>query len=310
MAFKKEDLKMPLLDDIFSSEEEREDAKLSRIREIPIDKIDDFPNHPYKVKDDDDMNDLVESIKARGVIMPTIVRKKENDRYEMISGHRRKHASLIAGLDTIRCEVIDVTTEEAIIMMVESNFQRTNILPSEKAFSYKMRLEALNKQGKRNDLTLGPVGQKSSRKELADKVGDSERQIQRYIRLTYLTKELLDFVDEGRIKLRPAVEISYLDEDSQRDLVDEIDETQSTPSHAQSIKMRRFCEEGRLDANVIHSIMQEEKGNQKEKISIPKDRIKDLIPKDLNQSDIEDYVRKALVHYQKVLRNRDSRDSR
>ena len=220
---RKSDFTLPTFDSIFSTQEERDEAKLAKIRDIPISEIDDFPDHPFKVRDDEDMLQLVESIKERGVITPATVRQKEDGRYELISGHRRKRASEIAGVETLRCEVVDLTREEATILMVESNFQRSQILPSEKAFAYKMRLEAMKRQGYRSDLTSTPVGQKYSVEVLADNSNDSKTQIQRYIRLTELVPELLEYVDEGRIKMRPAVELSYLDEDCQRDVVEEID---------------------------------------------------------------------------------------
>lgn len=314
MAGRKSDFSLPMLDDLFSTQEQREEAKLSKIRDIPITEIDDFPDHPFKVRDDEDMIQLVESIKERGVITPATVRQKEDGRYELVSGHRRKRASELAGYETLRCEVIDLTREEATILMVESNFQRSQILPSEKAFAYKMRLEAMNRQGKRSDLTSSPVatklGQGRSDVELAEQVGESKDTIRRYIRLTYLVPELLEFVDEGRIKMRPAVEISYLDEESQRDIVDEIDMNDCTPSHAQTIKMRKFFEEGKLTTEVISSIMSEDKPNQKEKIVLRGERVRQLIPKNIPLNQTEDFVCKALEHYTRFLRNRAERDSR
>lgn len=314
MAGRKSDFSLPMLDDLFSTQEQREEAKLSKIRDIPITEIDDFPDHPFKVRDDEDMIQLVESIKERGVITPATVRQKEDGRYELVSGHRRKRASELAGYETLRCEVVDLTREEATILMVESNFQRSQILPSEKAFAYKMRLEAMNRQGKRSDLTSSPVatklGQGRSDVELAEQVGESKDTIRRYIRLTYLVPELLEFVDEGRIKMRPAVEISYLDEESQRDIVDEIDMNDCTPSHAQTIKMRKFFEEGKLTTEVISSIMSEDKPNQKEKIVLRGERVRQLIPKNIPLNQTEDFVCKALEHYTRFLRNRAERDSR
>lgn len=247
MSGRKSDFTLPTLDDIFSTQKQRDEEKLVKIRDIPLEQIDDFPNHPFKVRDnDEDMIQLVESITERGVITPATVRKKDDGRYELISGHRRKRASELAGFNTLRCEVVELTREEATILMVESNFQRSQILPSEKAFAYKMRLEAMKKQGYRSDLTSAPVGQKFSVEVIADSSSDSKTQIQRYIRLTNLVPELLELVDEGRIKMRPAVELSYLNEDCQRDIVDEIDTNDSTPSHAQAIKMRKFFEDGKL----------------------------------------------------------------
>ena len=306
---RKSDFTLPTFDSIFSTQEERDEAKLAKIRDIPISEIDDFPDHPFKVRDDEDMLQLVESIKERGVITPATVRQKEDGRYELISGHRRKRASELAGFETLRCEVVDLTREEATILMVESNFQRSQILPSEKAFAYKMRLEAMKRQGYRSDLTSTPVGQKYSVEVLADNSNDSKTQIQRYIRLTELVPELLEYVDEGRIKMRPAVELSYLDEDCQRDVVEEIDLNDATPSHAQTIKMRKFFDEGKLTTEVISSIMSEEKPNQREKIVLRGDRVRQLIPKSVPLNQTEEFVCKALEHYNRFLKNRE-RDSR
>ena len=307
---RKSDFTLPTFDSIFSTQEQRDDAKLAKIRDIPISEIDDFPDHPFKVRDDEDMVQLVESIKERGVITPATVRQKEDGRYELISGHRRKRASEIAGFETLRCEVVDLTREEATILMVESNFQRSQILPSEKAFAYKMRLEAMNRQGQRTDLTSTPVVSKSrTNEQLGAEVGESREQIRRYIRLTELVPELLEYVDEGRIKMRPAVELSYLDEDCQRDVVDEIDLNDATPSHAQTIKMRKFFDEGKLTTEVISSIMSEEKPNQREKIVLRGDRVRQLIPKNVPLNQTEEFVCKALEHYNRFLKNRD-RDSR
>ena len=270
-----------------------------------------FPDHPFKVRDDEDMQQLVESIKERGVITPATVRQKEDGRYELISGHRRKRASELAGFDTLRCEVVDLNRDEATILMVESNFQRSQILPSEKAYAYKMRLEAMNRQGQRTDLTSTPLVSKSrTNEELGNQVGESREQIRRYVRLTNLVPELLEFVDEGRIKMRPAVELSYLDEDCQRDVVDEIDMNDATPSHDQTIRMRKFFDEGKLTTEAIQAIMSEEKPNQKEKIVLRGDRVRQLIPKNIPISQTEDFVCKALEHYNKYLRQRADRDSR
>ena len=239
MAGRKSDFTLPTLDDLFSTQELRDDAKLSKIRDIPLELIDDFPDHPFKVRDDEDMIQLVESIKERGVITPATVRQKEDGRYELISGHRRKRACELAGFEALRCEVVDLDRDAATVLMVESNYQRSQILPSEKAFAYKMRLEAMKRQGQRSDLTLSPVGTKFDRSSeaITEETGDSRNQIHRYIRLTNLVQELLDLVDEGKIKMRPAVELSYLDEDSQRAVVDEIDLNQCTPSHDQTIRL-------------------------------------------------------------------------
>ena len=311
MTARKSDFTLTSLDDLFSTQEQRDDEKLTKIKDIPISDIDDFPDHPFKVKDDEDMMQLVESIKERGVITPATVRLKEDGRYELISGHRRKRTSEIAGLDTLRCEVVELTRDEATILMVESNYQRSQILPSEKAFAYKMRLDAMKRQGQRTDLTLSPLGTKlRTSDELAQECGDSRNQIYRYIRLTNLVPELLEFVDEGRIKMRPAVELSYLDEDSQRDVVDEIDGNELTPSHDQTIRMRKLFDEGKLTTEVIQVIMEEEKPNQKEKIVFRGDRVRNLLPKSMSISETEDYVCKALEHYNKFLQRNRDRDSR
>lgn len=312
MAGRKSDfvLSTKSLDDLFSTQEERDEAKLAKIYDIPLELIDDFPDHPFKVRDDEDMMQLVESIKERGIITPATVTQKEDGRYELVSGHRRKRACELAGLETLRCEVVELTRDEATILMVESNFQRSQILPSEKAFAYKMRLEAMKRQGQRTDLTSRPVGKKLSVSEVSADVGDSERQVHRYVRLTNLVPELLDFVDEGRIKMRPAVELSYLDEDCQRDVVDEIDLNDATPSHDQTIRMRKFFEEGKLTTEAIQAIMSEEKPNQREKIVLRGDRVRQLIPKNVPLNQTEDYVCKALEHYNKFLRSRAERDAR
>lgn len=311
MAGRKSDFTLTKLDDLFTTQAQREEEKLSKIRDIPLGLIDDFPDHPFKVRDDEDMLQLIESIRDRGVITPATVRQKEDGRYELISGHRRKRACELAGFQTLRCEVVDLSRDEATILMVESNFQRSQILPSEKAFAYKMRLEAMKRQGKRTDLTLSPVGTKlRTADELAQECGDSRNQIHRYVRLTNLVSELLEFVDQGRIKMRPAVELSYLDEDCQRDIVDEIDMNDATPSHDQTIRMRKFFEEGKLTTEVIQAIMSEEKPNQKEKITLSMDRVEKFIPKNIKISQREDFICKALEHYNKYLRQRADRDSR
>ena len=312
MAGRKSDFTLPTLDDLFSTQELRDDAKLSKIRDIPLELIDDFPDHPFKVRDDEDMIQLVESVKERGVITPATVRQKEDGRYELISGHRRKRACELAGFEALRCEVVDLDRDAATVLMVESNYQRSQILPSEKAFAYKMRLEAMKRQGQRSDLTLSPVGTKFDRSSeaITEETGDSRNQIHRYIRLTNLVQELLDLVDEGKIKMRPAVELSYLDEDSQRAVVDEIDLNQCTPSHDQTIRMRKFCTDGKLTPEVVSAIMSEEKPNQREKIVLRGDKVRSLIPKNIPVSQTEDYVVKALEHYSRFLRQRAERDSR
>lgn len=317
MAGRKSDFTLPTntLDDLFSTQEERDEAKLQKIRDIPLAEIDGFPNHPFQVREDEDMFQLVESIKERGVITPATVRQKEDGRYELISGHRRKKACELAGFDTLRCEVVELNRDEATILMVESNYQRSQILPSEKAFAYKMRLEAMKRQAGRPSKENGvPLGHDylagKSRELLAAETTDSNTQIQRYVRLTNLVPELLEMVDEGRIKMRPAVELSYLDEDSQRDIVDEIDLNDCTPSHDQTIRMRKFFNEGKLTTEAVQAIMSEEKPNQREKIVLRGDKVRSLIPKNIPLNQTEEYVCKALEHYNKFLRSRAERESR
>ena len=315
MTGRKSDFTLTSLDDLFKSQEVRDEEKLSKIRDIPLSQIDDFPDHPFKVKDDEDKMQLIESIKERGIITPATVRLKDDGRYELISGHRRKRACELAGFETLRCEVVELTKDEATILMVESNYQRSQILPSEKAFAYKMRLDAMKRQaGRPSKENLRPVGTDltglRSDQILASESNDSARQIQRYIRLTNLVPELLEFVDEGRIKMRPAVELSYLDEDCQRDIVDEIDMNEVTPSHDQAIRMRKFFDEGKLTTEVIQAIMSEEKPNQREKLVFRGDRVRKLIPKSIPLSQTEDYVCKALEHYNKFLQRNRDRDSR
>ena len=317
MAGRKSDFVLPTkgLDDLFSTQEERDEAKLQKIRDIPLTEIDDFPDHPFQVREDEDMFQLVESIKERGVITPATVRQKEDGRYELVSGHRRKKACELAGFETLRCEVVELTRDEATILMVESNFQRSQILPSEKAFAYKMRLEAMKRQAGRPSKENGvPVGHDSligkSRELLATESADSNTQIQRYVRLTNLVPELLELVDEGKIKMRPAVELSYLDEDCQRDVVDEIDLNDCTPSHDQTIRMRKFFNEGKLTTEAVQAIMSEEKPNQREKIILRGDKVRSLIPKSVPLNQTEEYICKALEHYGRVMKNRADRDSR
>ncbi len=299
---KKLDLGMTALDELFMNDKERAENKLPKIFDIPLSEIDDFPGHPYRVLDDEDMQNLMESIKDRGVITPAMVRKKNDGRYEMISGHRHKHASERLGLETLRCEVVEVSRDEAIILMVDSNAQRSVILPCDKGRAYKMKLEAIKRQGQRTDLTSRPVGEKLSVAELAEDAEDSERQIHRYIRLTYLVDELQDFVDKGQMKMRPAVELSYLDEETQRDIVDRIDETEAFPSHDQAIRIRKAYEAGEINYDKVRDIMAEEKPNQKPKFKFSFDRLKPYIPKDYSDSKAEDYVIKALEFYQKYLK--------
>ena len=292
-------MRLPSLDDLFSSQEERDDAKLKRIYDIPLLEIDPFPEHPFKVQDDEDMMNLAESIKANGVLTPATVRKKEDGRYELLSGHRRMRACEIAGLDTLRCEVVEMSRDEATVFMVESNFQRTKILPSEKAFAYKMRLEAMKRQGQRNDLTSAPVERKSgeARDMIGSQVGESREQVRRFIRLTELIPELLDMVDEGQIALRPAVELSYIPKLKQGEIWQRIELEQCTPSHAQAIRMRRLSDEGKLAPEVIEAIMLEEKPNQRERIVLRGDRFKNLFPSDLPISKREEYIAAAMEFY-------------
>lgn len=304
---KKLDLGMTALDELFMNDKERAENKLPKIFDIPLSEIDDFPDHPYRVLDDEDMQNLMESINERGVITPAMVRKKDDGRYEMISGHRRKHASERLGLETLRCEVVEVSRDEAIILMVDSNSQRSEIAPTDKGKAYKMKLDALKRQqGSRSDLTSAPelrkLEGKCSREILAEDSPDSHEQIRRYIRLTYLVPELQEFVDKGQMKMRPAVELSYLDEETQRDIVDRIDETEVFPSHDQAIRIRKAYEAGEINYDKVQNIMAEEKPNQKPKFKFSFDRLKPYIPKDYNDRMAEDYVIKALEHYQKYLR--------
>lgn len=303
-----EEIRLPSLDELFSSQEERDDAKLKRIYEIPLDEIDPCPDHPFYVKDDEDMMNLVESVKANGIITPAVVRTKEDGRYELVSGHRRKRACELAGIPTLRAEIKEMSRDEAIIYMVESNFQRTTILPSEKAFAYKMRLEAMNRQGRRTDLTSTPLVSKLRSNEQVGKAqGESREQVRRYIRLTNLTPDLLQLVDDGKIALRPAVELSYLPKDMQEELSEVIDMEQCTSTHAQAIQMRRMAEEGKLSPAVIEAVMQEAKPNQKERIVLRGERFASLFPKNLPISKREDYVAAAMEHYSRYLerKNRD-----
>ncbi len=297
---------MTAYDELFMTDEERAENRLPKIYDIPISEIDDFPDHPFKVRDDEDMENLIESIKERGVITPATVRKLPNGRYEMISGHRRKRACEKLGMETLRCEVVDMNKEEATILMVESNFQRSEILPSEKAYAYKMRYDAMKKSvGRPSNDKLVPVGLISetgaTREAMAQTSLDSETQIQRYIRLTNLVPELLDFVDEGKIKMRPAVELSYLDEETQRDVVDRIDETEAFPSHDQAIRIRKAYEAGAVDYEKVVDIMAEEKPNQKPKFKFSFERLRPLIPQGYADAQAEEYVIKALEYYKRYL---------
>ena len=308
------DLGLTAYDEMFMTDQERAETKLPRIYDLPLDQIDDFPNHPFQVRMDEDMDQLVQSIKERGLITPITVRPKEDGRYEIVSGHRRKTACELAGLPTIKAEIREMTRDEAIILMVESNLQRSVILPSEKAFSYKMRLEAMKRQGQRTDLTSDPLGPKSgnrSNTELAESANESESQIKRYIRLTELVPELLQMVDEGKIAMRPAVEISYLTKKEQQYLVDAIEYADCTPSHAQAIRMRAFSKDGLLGQHVIDNILNEEKPNQVERISLRYNDARRYIPANVPYNKTGEYILKALEFYQKHLeRQRDNRDAR
>ena len=295
------DLGLTAYAELFMDDASREEAKLPRIYDIPLSEIDDFPEHPFQVKLDEDMDQLVESICANGIITPVTLRQKEDGRYEMIAGHRRKKACEIAGFETIKSEIRDLTRDESIILMVESNLQRSTILPSEKAFSYKMRLEAMNRQGQRTS-TSSPVGTKlRSDAELALQTGESRNQIHRYIRLTYLIKPLLDMVDEGQIALRPAVELSYLREQEQQDLLETISYEDATPSLAQAIKLKNLSRSGGLNADSILAIMCEKKPNQAEKISFRTEKLKPYIPRNYTPQQTEEYILKALEHYHRHL---------
>ena len=296
------DLGMTGYDELFMNDAERREVSLPKIYTIPLSEIDDFPDHPFQVRLDEDMDQLVESVKERGVITPITLRRKGGGRYEIVSGHRRRKACELAGLATVPAEIKELTRDEAIILMVESNLQRSTILPSEKAFSYKMRLEAMKRQGQRTDLTSGPAGQKlDSRDELASATNDSGRQIQRYIRLTELIPDLLTMVDEGRIALRPAVELSYLGKLEQQDLAAAIGLSLATPSHTQAIKLRTFSKEGKLSPAVIESIMCEEKPNQKEKINIKYAEARKYIPSSVPYEQTGAYILKALEYYHRQL---------
>ena len=299
------DLGMTGYDEMFMNDQERAENRLPKIFDIPLTEIDDFPDHPFKVRLDEDMEQLIESVKSRGVITPITLRRKEDGRYEIVSGHRRRKACELAGLATVPAEIKELTRDEAIILMVESNLQRSVILPSEKAFSYKMRLEAMKRQGQRTDLTSSPVGMKSDGKQsldiIGEAVGDSRNQVHRYIRLTELAPELLDLVDEGKIAMRPAVELSYLNGKEQQDLLPAMELADATPSHAQAIKMRKFSQDGKLTPEVIESIMCEEKTNQKEKVSIRYEDARKYIPSSVPYKDTGAFILKALEYYHRHL---------
>ena len=299
-------IELTAYDDLFETDESRAEANLSRIREIPISEIDEFPDHPFKVLMNEDMEQLVESVSRSGVMTPATVRQKEDGRYELISGHRRKKACELAGLETLKCEVKELTHDEAIIVMVESNLQRSVILPSEKAFAYKMRLEAMKRQaGRPPKENASPLATNLSKgrsdEELGELVGESKDQIRRFIRLTELVPEILQMVDERQIAFRPAVEISYLSEEQQYTLLEAMGYNDATPSLAQAIKMKKFMQEGKLTDEVIQSIMQEDKPNQKEKPAFKDERITKLIPKSIPRGQETDFVVKALEFYNRHL---------
>ena len=306
-------IELTAYDDLFETDESRAEAALSKIREIPISEIDEFPDHPFKVLMDEDMEQLVESVKRNGVMTPATVRLKEDGRYELISGHRRKKACELAGLETLKCEVKELTRDEAIIIMVESNLQRSTILPSEKAFAYKMRLEAMKRQaGRPPKENASPVATNYSKgrsdEELGELVGESKDQIRRYIRLTELVPEILQMVDERQIAFRPAVEISYLSEEQQYTLLEAMEYNDATPSLAQAIKMKKFMQDGKLTDEVIQSIMQEEKPNQREKPAFRDERITKLIPKTVPKGQETDFVVKALEFYNRHLQRSKDRE--
>ncbi len=311
-SVQKIDLGLTGYDELFMNDAERKENKLPRIYDIPLSEIDDFPDHPFKVKLDEDMDQLVQSIKERGIITPVTLRPKEDGRYEIVSGHRRRKACELAGFDTVKAEVREMTRDEAIILMVESNLQRSVILPSEKAFSYKMRLEAINRQGQRTDLTCDPVGHKlqgmKSVEIVAESSPDSKTQVQRYIRLTELIPELLDLVDEGRIAFRPAVELSYLQKEEQSALLEQIAYVDATPSLAQAIKLKRFSQDGKLTNEVIESIMSEEKPNQREKINIKYAEARRFIPASVPYEKTGEYILKALEYYHRYQERQKSRN--
>ncbi len=312
-SVQKIDLGLTGYDELFMNDEERKENKLPRIYDIPISEIDDFPDHPFKVKLDEDMDQLVQSIKERGIITPVTLRPKEDGRYEIVSGHRRKKACELAGFDTVKAEVREMTRDEAIILMVESNLQRSVILPSEKAFSYKMRLEAMKRQaGRPSKENASPVAtnflQGRSDVELGEQVGESKDQVRRYIRLTELIPELLDLVDEGRIAFRPAVELSYLQKEEQGALLEQISYADATPSLAQAIKLKRFSQDGKLNNEVIESIMSEEKPNQREKINIKYAEARRFIPASVPYEKTGEYILKALEYYHRYQERQKSRN--
>ena len=309
---RKTDFSLNRLDDLFTSQSERENGLTPTIKDIPLEKLVPFPNHPFKVRDDEEMNKLVESVSENGVLVPAIVREKDNGDYEIISGHRRKFASEIAGKNTLRCIVSNLDDDAATVIMVDSNIQRENILPSEKAFAYKMKLDAMKHQGKRTDSTSVQTAQKlkTSRALLSEQTGESQDQIRRFIRLTYLIPELLQMVDDGKMKMLPAVEISFLDKECQQDLLEAIESECCTPSHAQAIRMHKMFNDGELNSDTILDVMCELKPNQQERLIIPHKTLEKYIPQSVAPEKRQDYVCKALEHYNKFLKSRAERDSR
>ena len=306
MASNVRNMKLTSVDDLFSTEESRAEAEKEHVQEIPITEIDGFPEHPFHVDMDDAMSEMVESIKRFGVLSPAVARQKEDGRYELISGHRRKKACELAGIEKMPAIIRNMDRDEAVIFMVDSNLQRERLLPSEKAFSYKMKLDAMKRQGKRNDLTSVPMAQKlTSRELLAEKSGESQDQVRRYIRLTELTPDLLKMVDEGKIAFRPAVELSYLSKEEQTSLLMTMESEVCTPSLAQAIKIKKFSQEGRLNDDVILSILSEEKPNQKEVYKLPKERLDKYFPKGTPPEKIEEIIFKALELYRKRERSRE-----
>ena len=310
MAESKRSIKLTSLDDLFSMEESRAEAEKERVQDIPIAEIDGFPDHPFHVDMDDAMSEMVESVKRFGVLSPAVARQKDDGRYELISGHRRKKACELAGMEKMPVIVRNMDRDEAIIFMVDSNLQRERLLPSEKAFSYKMKLDAMKrKQGERTDLTSAPMVQKlTSREKIAEKSGDSHEQVRRFIRLTELVPEILQMVDERQIAFRPAVEISYLNEEQQYTLLEAMSYNDATPSLAQAIKMKKFMQDGKLTDEVIQSIMEEEKPNQREKPAFRDERITKLIPKSVPKGQEADFVVKALEFYNRHLQRNKAQE--
>lgn len=299
-------MNLPSVDDLFSTQEERDQKNQEYVKDISIYEITDFPNHPFKVKMDDKMLETIESVRDHGVLVPALVREKPTGGYEMISGHRRKMASELAGKETMPCIVRNLSDDQAVIVMVDSNLQREEILPSEKAFAYKMKLDAMNRQGKRTDLTSTPLVSKFRTNEiLAQEAGESRETIRRYIRLTELIPEILEMVDDKKISMRPAVELSYLPKEEQEILYDTMESEACTPSHAQAIKIRKFSAEGRLNEDVLLSIMSEEKPNQVEQWKIPKNRLKKYFPSGTSQQKMEETIIKALELYRKREKSRE-----